>query len=201
MAIMVTAGENKDYAPAPEGTHQAVCCDVIDLGEVLDTFNPGKKKRVISLVWQLGATITGRPERLTAGKRYRRSLNEKATLRHDLESWRGRPFTAAESLGFDLEKLIGANCLLNIVHKPSADGTKTYGNVVSVMPLMRGLPAMKVEDYVRRQDREAAAAAQAVPAAQVTTAAPSAPSAPPPLPPMNLSRDAAPPLTDDDIPF
>lgn len=33
MAIIATAGDSKSYTPAPEGTHQAVCVDVIDQGQ------------------------------------------------------------------------------------------------------------------------------------------------------------------------
>lgn len=209
MAIMVTAGEHhRDYVPAPEGTHHAVCCDVVDLGDLVDTYHPGKKKPVVNVVFEINEVIPGGTARFTVGKRYRRSLNEKAKLRADLESWRGRPFTRTEEQGFDLETIIGVNCLLNIQHKLSTDGTKTYANVMSVMPVMRGIPQIKVSpDYVRRQDRDAALAASpatplAGPTVQGVTAAQpqNAPPAPP-LAPLNLPQSPAGPIAADDIPF
>jgi hypothetical protein len=150
MPILVTGSDDaRDFTPAPEGPHQAVCCDVLDLGEVDDTFNPGKKKQVVRLVWQLN-DLAEDGGRFTVSKRYRRSLNTKSTLYADLTSWRGRPFTPAEMAGFDLETVIGVNCLLNVAHKKSTDGTKTFANVVSVMPIMRNLPLMKPLDYTRK---------------------------------------------------
>lgn len=50
-----------------------------------------------------------------------------------LSAWRGRPFTAAELEGFDLSKVVGAPCLLNIVH--NTRNGKTREEIASVMPL------------------------------------------------------------------
>jgi hypothetical protein len=68
-------------------------------------------------------------------------------MRKDLESWRGRPFTQEEVARFDVGNLIGANCQLSIVHKKSADGSKTYANVAAIMPLPKG--AMKLKPVSR----------------------------------------------------
>jgi hypothetical protein len=56
-----------------------------------------------------------------------------------LESWRGRPFTQEELNGFSLENVLGAPCMLSVVHKPSKDGTKMYANVGSVVALPKGM--------------------------------------------------------------
>jgi hypothetical protein len=70
---------------------------------------------------------------------YTLSIGKKATLRSVLESWRGRPFTAEELEGFDVSKLVGANCQLNVVHKPGvADTSKIYARINGVMPLAKG---------------------------------------------------------------
>ena len=58
-----------------------------------------------------------------------------------LESWRGRPFTTEELGGFSLENVLGAPCMLSVIHKPSKDGTKVYANVGSVMALPKGMEA------------------------------------------------------------
>ena len=50
-------------------------------------------------------TNDGKP--LMISKRYTMSLGEQSTLRKDLESWRGKKFTAEELLGFDLNVLLG----------------------------------------------------------------------------------------------
>ena len=144
MPIYASAGESKTFEPAPAGAHAAVCVDVIDKG-MLDT-QFGKKHK-IDVAWQIAETrADGKP--FLVFKRYTLSLNEKATLRHDLESWRGKPFTPAEEAQFDVETVIGVPCLVNIQHRTNGD--KTYANVMAVMPLVKGMPRVTPDSsYVR----------------------------------------------------
>jgi hypothetical protein len=149
MAFIVTGSETKHYTPAPEGTQQAVAVDIIDLGMLPNPFKDGALQRKVEIVWQLSETRDD-GKRHQVRKRYTASLNEKATLRHDLESWRGRPFTMDELAGFDLESIKGANCLLNVVHKAGTkDPSKVFANVAAVMPLIKGLPKIEPDGYVR----------------------------------------------------
>ncbi len=150
MAIIATAGDGKTFTPAPQGVHQAVCVDVIDKG-ILEVTYAGqtKKQHKVSIAWQIDE-LRDDLKRYLVYKRYTLSLNEKATLRKDLESWRGRPFTREEEMGFDVESVIGANCLLNIQHNVKPDAT--YANVVAVMPLHKGMSKIAALEYVREQD-------------------------------------------------
>jgi hypothetical protein len=77
-------------------------------------------------------------------KRYTLSLNEKASLRKDLQSWRGRPFTPAELAGFDVSKLIGANCLLSVLHQDRAGAT--YANISSISALPKSMKSVAPEN-------------------------------------------------------
>jgi hypothetical protein len=153
MAIIAKAsGDGQSFQPAPEGTHQAVCVDVVDKG-LLETTWQGvvSKKHKIDVAWQIGENREdGKP--FLVFKRYTLSLGEKANLRKDLESWRGKKFTREEEAGFDVEMLIGANCLLNILHNVSGD--KTYANVQAVSPLIKGMAKIAAREYVRVQDRD-----------------------------------------------
>lgn len=145
--IASKSADEKAFAPAPEGVHQAVCVDVIDKG-ILDVTWQGvtKKQHKIDVAWQINeARDDGKP--FLVFKRYTLSLGEKANLRKDLESWRGKKFTTEEELGFDVEKLIGANCQINIQH------SNGYANVVAVMPLAKGMAKIAAREYVRRKDR------------------------------------------------
>lgn len=153
MPLMVSASETKNYTPAPEGTHQAVCVDCIDKGMHPNPFKEGQKQRKVSMAWQIDE-LRDDGKRYVLFKFYTMSLHEKATLRHDLESWRGRAFTATELGGFDLESVIGANCLINVQHKKSADGTRTYANVISVMPLLKGMTKIAPLGYERQPEAE-----------------------------------------------
>ena len=49
-------------------------------------------------------------------KEYTVSLNEKANLRKDLESWRGKEIQPTELEGFDMTNLLGVQCTLQIMH-------------------------------------------------------------------------------------
>ena len=67
-------------------------------------------------------------------KNYTLSWSEKANLRLDLQSWRGRPFSQEEMRKFDLKNVLGAWCMLNVIERPGNDG-KTYTNVNGVTPV------------------------------------------------------------------
>jgi hypothetical protein len=132
-----------------------VCADVVDLGLVPVTYGgKAKQQHKIRIVWLTGELNpeNGRP--FLVQRRYTLSLDEKASLRRDLESWRGQPFTDRELLGFDVESLIGANAQLNVIHTNKGDAI--YANVTGIVPLGRGMARVTIPtDYVRVRDREA----------------------------------------------
>ncbi len=70
---------------------------------------------------------------------YTLSMHEKATLRAVLQSWRGKPFTEDEARAFDVTKLLGVPCMINVIHKPSKDGTRLYSNIAGVTPMPKGV--------------------------------------------------------------
>jgi hypothetical protein len=73
------------------------------------------------------------------GKTYTASMNEKANLRHDLESWRGKSFTDEEAEQFDVSAILGKACMISILHVEK--GEKTYANITSLGKLMKGIDA------------------------------------------------------------
>jgi len=160
MSLIVKDSGAGDYTPCPEGVCQAVLGDVQDLGEMPNTFT-GKMVRKVRLVWitEHDHPKWGRKHEVSMS--YTQSLHEKAGLRKLLEAWRGKKFTADELRGFDLEKLIGINCQIQVMHKIANDG-RTWANVVSIMPLGKSMEPMKVPStFVRKQDRDGV---QAMPA-------------------------------------
>lgn len=158
---------DKQFPVAPEGLHQAVCVDVVDLGMVDQTFE-GKTKKVhkCRLVFEIEEKDpdTGKP--LQASQFYTVSLHPESRLRKHLRSWRGRDFTDDELRSFDLETLVGINGQIQVEHKPSSNG-KTYANVTAIVKLGKGMVAMRPSpEYVRVKDRppkENAAQSAAVP--------------------------------------
>ena len=149
---MPKATQGPRTPPVPAGVHHGICYQVIDIGTQPQAGNfPARRK--VKICWELpheriDVQVNGVPRNLprAVSKDYTLSTDKKANLRHDLEAWRGRPFTQEEVDSFEVGNVIGANCQLNVVHKPSADGSKVYANVATIMPLPKGADRMKPEN-------------------------------------------------------
>jgi hypothetical protein len=142
------------YTPAPEGLHQAVCCDVWEpwTEERPQQFGGGLVDKT-RLVWVIEEVNPATQRPYEVSQIYTLSLHEKSKLCQHLESWRGRRFTDEEKSGFDLEKLIGANGQLQVVHKIK-ENSDTFANVQAIVPLGKGQTKLRVPaDYIRRKDR------------------------------------------------
>lgn len=139
MAVIATNESSGNYEKAPVGMQQAVCVFVNDIGNQPGEWQ-GKQliRHQVIITWEIAEKMTqgeyeGMPFMLS--KFYTLSLAEKANLRKDLESWRGKQFTEDELRGFDLERLIGANCYLNVT---STDKDKR--RISAITPLPKGVP-------------------------------------------------------------
>ena len=159
---MVVREPESNFIQAPPGVHIAVCVDEIDIGLIPNRFDPESDPvPTVRLVWQIAEEMSdGRP--FLIKKDYRASLHEKAGLRHDLQAWRGREFTFDELVGFDLEKIVGACCQLNIVPKTSKKG-RVFSNIAAIMPLPKGVAGIVSRDYIREKDRPKVAPAPSEP--------------------------------------
>ena len=124
---LIIKGSQSTFEPPPEGQHNAICCDVVDLGKVQDQWGEKHKCRI---VWELEAKMKD-GKRYIASKKYNVSLHEKANLHKDLKSWRGKPFTSEQLEQFDLESVIGVPCQLVITHN-EVEGA-VFGNVIAVL--------------------------------------------------------------------
>lgn len=145
---MIVKRSGGNFTPAPAGTWAAVCVDVVDLGMVVGY--EGKTQHKIKIVWQIEETMPdGKPYQVQ--KRYTPSLHEKASLRKDLEAWRGRAFTDEELDGWDLDNILGAGCLLCVVQVAKND--QVYANIQSLMRLPKSMHAPTPRDYERVKDR------------------------------------------------
>ena len=154
MPIVAKATEKEfEKFPLPdEGTIQAVCAGVWDIGQQSTPFldertGQPKVQHKVVIAWEINQMINapesefhGKPYMLS--KTYTVSLGEKSNLRHDLESWRGKPFTDAQiAEGFDVEKLYGVNCLVGVTHVTKNE--KTFANITSILPLLKGMEKMQ----------------------------------------------------------
>lgn len=147
---IIVRRKKTNFFPAPEGLHPAVCVDVIDLG-IQPT--PWGEKPQVRLIFQLSLVNEHTQERHRAVKTYNRSLEEKATLLKDLQSWRGKKLTEEELEEFELESVIGCNCQIQIVHKERDDG-RVVANVETIVPLGKDMPRLQAENYTRTIEQQ-----------------------------------------------
>ena len=127
--IVATQGTN-EFPKVPTGVHNARCVRVIDLGTQRNDYVGNiTYKRQVLIIWEVPDQMANDVP-MTISKFYTLSLHEKSNLGMDLVSWRGRPFTEQEKQGFDITKLIGVPCQINVMHN---DNGKE--KVSSVMPL------------------------------------------------------------------
>lgn len=143
MGLIVKASGG-DFTPAEAGTFTARCARIVDLGTQEGEYK-GKKtsRRKVAVYWEIPDQRTESDDPMLVRKMYTASLGDKAPLRKDLETWRGRKFTDGELKGFDLKAVLNAPCLLTIVHA-NRDGN-TYANVESVTAPPRGVVVPPLE--------------------------------------------------------
>lgn len=144
MAIVAT-NDSKARELIPAGNYIARCYQMIEIGTVSELFQ-GKPLvlKKVRIGWELPEETRVFSEDkgeqpLVISKEYTLSMNEKSNLRKDLKSWRGKDFTEDEARAFDITRLLGVPCMLNIIHKSSqSDPTKVYEQISGITPLPKG---------------------------------------------------------------
>ena len=140
---MIVEDTGGSFKPVPAGMHLARCYRIIDLGTQKTEFE-GKVNyvRKLKIVWEIHSKdedgnpiVTEKGEPMIVTKDYTMSWGEKATLRKDLQSWRGREFTQEEQKRFDLKNVLDKWCMVNVAHKPRKNGQGVYANVINVTPV------------------------------------------------------------------
>lgn len=132
-SIIATSGSDTPrYPSVSAGVHKARCIKVIDLGTQKNDYQGQISwKRTVLIIWEVPEELDGEGKAMTISKFYNLSLHEKSSLSHDLVSWRGRPFTETEKQSFDVSKLVGVACTLNVIEKNGK------ARISSVMPLAK----------------------------------------------------------------
>lgn len=150
---LIVSNDGSNFERCPAGAHLARCYRIVDLGtQKSEYMGETKYLHKIMVGWEIhgqdddGAKIVmkdGRP--FAIFKNYTHSWSEKANLRIDLQSWRGKPFNEEEMRKFDLKNVLGAWCMLNVIERKGATGNNVYSNVAGVTPVpsmikQNGLP-------------------------------------------------------------
>lgn len=143
MAITATNEGGGNFAPIEAGTYPARCYSMIHIGTIIENIQ-GKQKTLnkVRISWEIPTELKefkqGEGEKpFVIAKDFTLSLNEKATLRKFLASWRGKDFNEEEAKSFDVTKLLGVPCMISVVHKESSGG-KIYAEISGVSPVMKG---------------------------------------------------------------
>ncbi len=137
-----SSASSGSFLPVPVGMHLARCYRIIDLGTQKTEWE-GKTKHIPKVMLQFEVhgedeagqpilTAAGKP--MTISKNYSNMLSERASLRADLCSWRGRDFTKAEAAGFELSNVLGVWAMITAATSIGKNGGE-YTNIVSINPV------------------------------------------------------------------
>jgi hypothetical protein len=137
MKLTDTGG--KEFEAAPIGNHIGRCIGIIDIGTQQGEYQ-GKTTHARKIVVRFElpneliseGDFAGKP--FTVSKFYTASLSEKANLRKDLVSWRGREFTEEELRGFDSKNILDKPCMVNVTHND-----KGKAKVSGLTPIPKGM--------------------------------------------------------------
>jgi len=146
MAI-IAKDSGGEFEPLAAGSYVARCVSVVDIGVQSTGF--GDKEKVYLGFEVPGERIQWKDDRgdhegpAFIGSRYTLSINDKSILGQHLTGWRGKPFTEEERAGFDIVNVLGAPCMINVVH--TNKNNKTYANIQSIMRLPKGFECPPAE--------------------------------------------------------
>lgn len=139
-----TAPKTKIQRPLPDAdTHVARLYSIVDIGSHKSDWQ-GKANvlRKVVLTFELpNATHVfdekKGPEPFSISQTYTLSMGKKSNLRADVEAWVGKFATDEEAWAFDISKLLGQSCFLNIDHEEK-NGI-TYANIAGIVKLPKGV--------------------------------------------------------------
>lgn len=153
------SGGGGSFVPVPPGMHLGRCYRIIDLGTQESTYmGVTKKLPKVMLQFEIhGEDNDGKPiltdkgDPMSISKNFTLSLSDKATLRIDLQRWRGREFTSDELRGFELKNVLGAWAMLSVIKATGNDG-KEYTNIDSINSVPPAIKKSGLPDGVNKAE-------------------------------------------------
>ena len=142
MSLTARDSGGGSFTPVTPGMHLARCYRIVDMGTQKTEFQ-GQAKHLQKVMLQFevhGEDDAGKPlltakgEPMSISKNFTLSLAEKATMRKDLQAWRGKEFTPEELRGFELKNVLGAWAMITASKALGGNG-KEYTNIVSINPV------------------------------------------------------------------
>lgn len=134
--MLIKQTSNGDFEKLEDGMHPAVCTSIVGVGTQQTPFTnedgtPKVQDKVI-VTWEVesGSLIS---------KEYTASLHEKANLRKDLESWRGKKFKDEDlESGFDVKDMLGEQATVQVMRNKN-----DYPTVSAVLPKTKDIKSEK----------------------------------------------------------
>lgn len=145
MAITATNKGGSIYEPVEAGAYCARCFSMIHIGTIEElVMGQLKKMNKVRVTFELPTELKVFKDEegekpYVISKEYTLSMHEKSTLRKHLEGWRGKAFTEEEASSFDVTKLLGKPCTINVIHKVSEKNGNKYAEITSISPVMKGM--------------------------------------------------------------
>ncbi len=123
----------------PAGTHMARVINIIYLGTVKGSFGDSYKVRI---TWELPTETHVFKEGEEAkpfsiSRETTLSMGQKSNLRPIVEGVLGVSLKDEEAYAFDIDEILGKECLLTVVYDEGENGT--YANVGTVTKLVKGM--------------------------------------------------------------
>ena len=155
MYVSGTSGSGGGSFNLEPGLHDAVAYMIAELGTNMHQFqnDEPKKQEKIAIFWEVQGERDDDDKPITVSHTYTRSLGDNSRLKKDLEKWRGKPFTTEEIVQFDIEKILGVSCILD-VGRTSGDRQKVDAVLTSKggpkkVPTINEQEVFVLADYIR----------------------------------------------------
>jgi len=115
MGIIATDSGGSDFEQVPTGTHNAICYKLVDAGTSLNEYQGEiSKKHNVFIFWELPELRMADDRPMSINCQYTLSLNKLSKLRQHLQAWRNKSFTEEELNSFDLTKILGTTCKVDV---------------------------------------------------------------------------------------
>lgn len=115
MGIIATDIGGSDFEQVPTGTHNAICYKLVDAGTSLNEYQGEiSKKHNVFIFWELPELRMADDRPMSINCQYTLSLNKLSKLRQHLQAWRNKSFTEEELNSFDLTKILGTTCKVDV---------------------------------------------------------------------------------------
>jgi hypothetical protein len=136
MALKLKPTESTEFELPSEGSHQAVCVAVVDLGTQENTYEGTVTvAHKVYLAFELAGDTKEDGSPFVVGRDYTFSLNEKAALRQVAKALRGKDVGPDEEI--DLRGFLKKPCIVALEAKQTGAG-KNYVKLSGVTPPMKG---------------------------------------------------------------